>query len=425
MIKTVKRTAQIAVGSLFALTLTSGAAVAEMSEKEMLLELKKIIQQQQEQLSKQAAQIEAMQQKLGGVVASVEQKADKKEVEELAGGSSVITSKFENVDVSLYGQINRGVLFADNGDSSKTYFVDNANSSTRMGFNVAVGVNEDFSVGGKLEYEFRSNMSSAVNSENTDTDHDVNLRHADLFFKSETFGKLSLGQGSMAADGSSHKDLSGTGVITYAAIGDMAGGQLWYDDDTNTLSTRTIGNVFSSLDGGREDRLRYDTPSFHGLVLSTSVAADDKYDIVASYSRKYDSVTVASAVAFQTNDDVDGIYNGSVSLLLNNGFNVTLAAGAEDEDNSTDAEGSFWYAKLGYRASIFEAGKTSFSIDYGEYDDFAADDGEASVYSFGVVQDMSDWGTEFYLGVRLHEYEEGSTDYDDIFAVMSGARVKF
>ncbi len=423
--KTVKRTAHIAVGSLFALTLTSGAAVAEMSEKEMLLELKQIIQQQQEQLKTQAAQIEAMQQKIGGVVATVEQKADKKEVEELAGGSSVITSKFENVNVSLYGQINRGVLFADNGDSSKTYFVDNANSSTRMGFDVAVGVNEDFTVGGKIEYEFRSNMSSAVNSENTDTDHDVNLRHADMFFKSATFGKLSLGQGSMAADGSSQKDLSGTNVVTYVAIGDMAGGQLWYDDDTDTLSAKRIGNVFNDLDGAREDRLRYDTPSFHGLVLSTSVAGDDKFDLVASYSRKYDSITVASAVAWQTNDDLDGIYNGSVSLLFNNGFNVTLAAGAEDEDNSGDAEGSFWYTKLGYQASIFEAGKTAFSIDYGEYDDMDVDSGEATVYSFAVVQDMTDWGTEFYLGVRLHEYDADDSDYDDIFAVMSGARIKF
>ena len=39
----------------------------------------------------------------------------------------------EKVSLKLYGQVNRAYLFADDGDSSDSYFVDNDASSSRMG----------------------------------------------------------------------------------------------------------------------------------------------------------------------------------------------------------------------------------------------------------------------------------------------------
>ena len=427
MKKTLRRTGLFAAGSVLALSLGTVATAAEMSDKDMFLELKAIIEQQQEQLSKQAAQIESLQQKVGGVAVAVEQKADKEELAalEVKDRGAFLNSGVDNVDVTLYGQINKAYLFSDNGDSSKSYFVDNANSSSRLGLNLKVGVSEDFTVGGKLEYEFLSSASNVVNQLNTSNDADFKLRHADIFFNSDAYGKISLGLGSMAADGSSQTDLSGTSVVTYVSIGDMAGGQLWDDGTVVSGAGSDIGDVYKDLDGGRKDRFRYDTPSYHGLMLSAAAAADSQYDLALRYNRKYDSVTVASAIAWQNpNDgDVDSIYNGSVSLLFNNGINATLAAGTEDSD--TAEEGSFWYTKLGYQIELFEMGTTAFSIDYGQYDDFAEEGGEATVYSVAAVQKVDDWGTEFYLGVRQHEYDENSTDYDDIFAVMSGARLKF
>jgi hypothetical protein len=63
-------------------------------------------------------------------------------------------------------------------------------------------------------------------------DLDFQKRHVDLWVDTPAFGKFSLGYGSTASDGTSEMDLSGTGVIGYSSIADMAGGQLFYDKRT-------------------------------------------------------------------------------------------------------------------------------------------------------------------------------------------------
>jgi len=45
---------------------------------------------------------------------------------------------------------------------------------------------------------------------------------------------------------------------------------------------------------------------------------------------------------------------------------------------------------------------------------------------FGVVQHLSDAGTELYLGVQMMEFEDsGATNYEDATAVFAGTRIKF
>ena len=41
------------------------------------------------------------------------------------------------------------------------------------------------------------------------------------------------------------------------------------------------------------------------------------------------------------------------------------------------------------------------------------------------VQNFDKIGTEFYLGARNHELDRAGSNFDDIFAVLGGARVKF
>ena len=79
-------------------------------------------------------------------------------------------------------------------------------------------------------------------------------RWIDAQFTSKRFGKLYLGKGSTASDGTSEMDLSGTSVVGYASVEDMAGGILFYNDDTDALSTATVGSVFNDFDGSRAAR---------------------------------------------------------------------------------------------------------------------------------------------------------------------------
>ena len=66
-------------------------------------------------------------------------------------------------------------------------------------------------------------------------------------------------------------------------------------------------------------------------------------------------------------------------------------------------------------------------MDYARNEDVAQDDDDATSVGVAIVQDLSQFGMEYYLGYRWHELDrgEGSTDFDDINSVMSGVRVKF
>ena len=70
----------------------------------------------------------------------------------------------DKVSVNLYGQVNRAMLWAGDGDSNNLFHVDNDNSSTRFGLNgKAANMLGDVSLGTKMEFEFQHNPSNAVN----------------------------------------------------------------------------------------------------------------------------------------------------------------------------------------------------------------------------------------------------------------------
>ncbi len=434
MKKTYTKWLVLAAGTSFALGGQMTALAGSMSGGSMQ-DLETLVKNQQSQLDTQASEIAALKEKLNALLGQTEQnkealadKVDKKEIESLQTDKMVV-SKTSDVDVTLYGQINRAGLWADNGDASKFYFVDNQSSNTRMGIDATAKINDDFSIGGKIEYQIVSNASNKVNQFDEDTSADFSVRHTDVWFDSTTYGKLYIGRGDTASNGTSEVDLSGTTVVTYSSIGDMAGGQLWYDNNTNEVTELNIGSVFSNMDGlNRRDRFRYDTPSWAGLTFSAGAVETGAYDFAARYSRKYDSIKVAAAFGYATPGDLadfDNQYNGSFSILFDNGFNLTVAGGNQDlkEDNRNDP--TFWYAKLGYKAALISPGTTALSIDYAMNYDLLMDNDEAQTMSLAFVQSVKDWGTDFYIAYRLHSLDRDNTDFDNINTVMGGARVKF
>lgn len=427
-----RKIAAAASGTALACSLVGSVQAVEVDES-MLLELKKLIEQQQKQLDNQAAQIADLKNQLGGgMTAAAPAASPTKEEAAPSPVEKMVSSRLEQVDVNLYGHINRGVLWADNGDASKTYFVDNSNSQSRLGVNASVAPSDDFKVGGKIEYGIKSNASADVSQLDTNgaTSDNWNLRHADIFFASKTYGKVSLGHGSAASDGTAEVDLSGTSVVAYSSVGDFSGGQYFYNSGLDTLSEFRVKNVYSNMDGlGRDDRLRYDSPSFAGLTLSGSAVSGDAYDTALKYSRSYGDTKVAAAIAWatpaDTNPAVDNQYSGSMSILLPGGFNATIAAGLREMGEEGRDDASTWYGKLGYRMNICSLGTTSVAVDYGENEDIRSNGETGSTWAISAVQDIPSWGTEFFLAFRNYSLDSDTESFDDVNAVMGGARVKF
>lgn len=358
----------------------------------------------------------------------------------IALSSSVIAASKYGVELS--GQVNRAVMYADDGVESDTFFVDNDNSSTRFRILSKAKMSDDVTVGANMEVEHESNSSSKVTIGQTGDARSANAfteRKLELYFDSKTLGRLWLGQGDTASNGTSEKDLSGTSLIGYSSITDV-GGSLSFRNSLDQSVIGALGDYYTNMDGlSRDDRIRYDTPKLGGFMLSVSASTGEKYDIGLNFDRKFGDVAISAGLGYADGGDVkswDNQVNGSVSVLFK-GFSVTLAGGSQgdlklsdiedavrDEDEDED-EPVFYYAKLGYQFKASALGKTAFSIDYGRTEDLV-DNTELSSYGLQFVQKIDKVATELYIGIRNNQLDiTGNDDIEDIMTVMGGARVKF
>lgn len=346
--------------------------------------------------------------------------------------AAMVVTKTDKVKVEVYGQINRAVLYANDGDEDDFYHVDNDNSSTRIGVKATAKPNNAFTVGAHLEYEYESNASNKVWQELSDTeDDDFADRIIEVFIQCR-FGKLTLGQGKTASDGTTEVDLSGTKVVGSSKTHSMAGGIRFFDDASNSLSGTKVGDGFNNLDGfGRTDRIRYDSPSCKGFSLAVSSSSDggtDGDDIALRYKGKIAGIKTAGAVSivnYSGSTSKDNQVSGSVSFLADNGLNLTMASGMQKDESSAREDAIYYYGKIGYIAQLFDLGSTAFALDYGRFEDMKVNDDEGDTIGVLTVQKLQNWNTEVYFGYRHYELDRAGTDFDDIDALMSGIRIKF
>jgi len=407
------------------LPLVSSPVLADDTSKRMA-ELEQLIKAQQAQIQAQSKALAKLQNDLGALAKGADGKT--------FTTTGLARSGTDKTGLKIYGQVNRGLLYADDGNNADVYHVDNDSSSTRIGLTGSVQATNDLQIGTKIEVQFESNSTGDVNqSQNTATisSNSFTERHLDLWFAHKTLGKLSLGQGSTASDGTSQSDLSGTSLIGYSSVSDIAGGITFATSSTGSLTGNpTIANVYSDMDGlSRDDRLRYDAPSMGGVALSTSVVDGGEWDAALRYNREFENLKLASSFGFAnpsgTSTTISSQLSGSVSVLLKSGFNATLAAGKRDMKAAGRNDPDFQYLKLGYVAQLTKLGSTSFAVDIGQYDEVAQNNDSADTYAVMFVQNFTDWGTDVYGGYRNYDLSRTGASLDEVDAVLMGARVKF
>jgi uncharacterized coiled-coil protein SlyX len=416
----------VAAGSLVGALVLAAPAAAQDAE-----ELRQLIELQRQQLEQQARQLEAMEQRLQ----ELEQDAFRDQFMQgiqpptppvIAEGARV-TSGETGLDLAISGQINRMVTLADDGDSTKLYNVDNANSSSRIRFVGRARTDAGYTVGTLLEAQLTPNASTQVSQRNQDTGNvSFEDRHVDLFFEHDDYGRVSLGKGDTAANSTAEVDLSGTTVIGYSSIADTAGGLRFYDSDSDQLTGTSIGDVFSNFDGlSRRNRLRYDTPRMAGFTLAADVISSARYSAALRWSGELPNWRMAAAAGYSyPGGDSDYIVDGSASILHQpTGLNLTLSSGLQEFDGRDDA--SNVYLKFGWRHDFFSFGQTAMSLDLGRTSDRAQDGDDADTVGLFAVQNIADFGIEFYGGYRFHSLDRNDADFDDIHVFAIGSRVRF
>ena len=420
-----------------ALAMVGSLLVVPPAMAQSAAELRELIELQRQQIEQQARQLELLEERLeeietmgeAAMEAAEEARRQATALEEVP----MMRSGGTGVQLTLSGQINRAIMTANDGDRTKVYNVDNNLSSSRLRVVGSARPTEAVRVGTNFEFEMRSNSSVEVSQLREDTGT-VNFRDRviELFAEHEDFGRLALGQGSTAYDNVAEQDLSGTTVIGTSSLSDFAGGLSFFDADLDDYPvnaqgnpTVTIGNVFNNFDGGRLDRVRYDTPRVAGFALSGDYAADQRWSTALRWAGKGSGFNAAAAIGYaDPGGDRDWVAAGSASLLHEaTGLSLTLAAGGRDNDGRDDAVN--YFAKIGYQADFFTFGRTFTSVDFTRNDDVSAEDDEATSVGLLAVQAIKDYGIEVFAAYRWHELDRDGTDFDDIHVLSLGSRVRF
>ncbi|MCP4922472.1 MAG: porin [bacterium] len=244
--------------------------------------------------------------------------------------NSTVASRDSKFKVSFGGHVNRAALFLDNGRNSKVLHVDNDGSSTRLWASGKAKINEDVALGAKVEFQLESNSTASVDVDTPNSSSSISDRKMEFYVKSSDYGTLWVGKGNMASDGSSERDLSGTGLAGYSGISDTAGGAKFVTPAG--VKGPTLGSVYSNMDGlGRKNRVRYDTPIWNGLGLRVGHASGDQGDVALTFDGQIEGTKIGAAFAAAKNHSSRlRQYNGSASVLFPCGLSVTGALGTRN-----------------------------------------------------------------------------------------------
>ena len=328
--------------------------------------------------------------------------------------------------VALSGQVSRLVNLADDGKDTKAYFVDNNISVSRLRVVATGQVSDDFSIGTNMELAISPNNSAEVSQTNEDGSQKDEFRKVEAVFKSKRFGEVDFGKGDPATKDIARLDLSGTDMLAYANTGDPAGGLLFRAKDDDDLTTINVNSVFTDFDSGRTNRIRYDTPKFHGGFASASYGADQKWGVAARWAGASYGLraTAGAGVQDPSKSEVDVVYAGSASVLHEDtGLNFTYATAFQDQDEGT---GQLQYVKLGWQHDFFTIGSTAFSIDFGYDKDAPGDGDEGKTIGLVALQNLTDYGTELFGGFRGYDFDDGNgPNTSTIYVATAGTRVKF
>lgn len=399
----------------------------------------------------------------------------------VASGGNLVT-------LTLSGQIDRALLWGDDGLDSKLHQVDNNNSSTRFRIVGEARPIAGTVAGINLETEIKPNSSGTTtltqNLPQPASASTFTIRQAEIYGGNPRWGEVRLGFGSTASYLTAETDLSGTAVVTYESVADFDGGFAFRQKGAALVPSGggfmpsptdaygpAVGSVYNFFDGlGRDDRIRYDTPVWNGMQLAGSLLDGGAFDFAGRFAREYPELKVAGALglAFATSRDHSqpGAYgyagvplgaggisldlrntapgaptiadvsangsnqlDGSVSVLFRSGLNLTVAGGIRDPEyrdpTGRSLSPSLVYVKLGYKHRFLPIGVTAFSVDFAENDDLIFAGDHARAYGIAAVQNIDRFGMEVYLGGRYETLDRSFADYRPIIAIMSGARVRF
>jgi hypothetical protein len=326
--------------------------------------------------------------------------------------------------LTMYGQIDRALLFWNDGFDKGTHGVDNQTSSSRFGFAGQATIKPGWTAGYRLELDIGTPSSSdTFNGSGGElglaTTPFIRQSYWDLV--SKDVGRVAVGFQSPATDDITIINLGSQ--INDAAVHFNNAFKVRLDLLSPPIVTDlTWGKIAHNVDALRGNFIRYDTPILYGFMLSTA-RNDNVWDVALRYQAGSDGFRFAGGFGYMKDEalrfqDV----KGSASLIhIPTGLYLSVAGGWRDATHTVPVDGGdayFYYAQVGIARQWLGAGKTTLYVDRGLYKNFNI--GEILSVVGGTV---TPWGT--LVDTEVHRWGFGAEQAIDAGNILIYAQAHF
>jgi len=232
----------------------------------------------------------------------------------------------KKVSVTLYGKMNRAMLFWDDGAEQNAYSVDNSYESSRFGLKGSAKITGDWSAGYQIEAETRAASSEAVNQ--IDDDNGTRsggvagnearlllLRQSFMYLDNKKFGNLRWGLTKAPKDDIT-KDTDVTDLEdTMTSDNHMNRGFFLRPKGFNTevggagqLKWQAISQCYSTSSAfdcsTRRNGVAYTTPNWEGFSLQAGWSEDDIWGGSIRYKKEWgENWEVGGGIAYEKSRD--------------------------------------------------------------------------------------------------------------------------
>ncbi|MDH3762108.1 MAG: porin [Gammaproteobacteria bacterium] len=326
----------------------------------------------------------------------------------------IVPGAAQAFEAKLSGQVSRMVVLPDDAVGDEIQHQDIGWSGSRFRFTGSEEADNGLTWGFRFEIQARNNNAGTDGGQLSNNGDNQDNRYQDLYLSGD-FGKISFGKGDGASNGSTEVDLSGTALASAAPLQDNWGGYAILPDGTKW------NTVFTMFDGlSRQNRVRYDTPSFNGFSVAGSINQGNATELALRYNGDLGGHKFGAAVfvdqAPDVSSSVDGadVTGGSASLLLNSGLNFTVAFSESDPDSGDASDSTFF--KVGYKT-----GMHAFSVDLANGENGAGDEGDSTGFTYAFFPHK---GVEIFAMIRELD-SSGVAGAESIDLTAIGSRIKF
>jgi len=327
-------------------------------------------------------------------------------------------------------------VYSRSSGLSGHFLADNARAPTGAALRVERDAQFGVTMGAVAEGFLSLNGSERLRYDGDHRVVDAALRRLEVTADHDRIGRLAVGYGPMATDGTLEADLSGTAIVTGADLGRI-GGAFEYDESGVGRRIR-YRDAALDVDGlGRDIRAAWTSPNWDGVTLSAAADWSADLDVALRYAgavgddwRLAAAFGYAKGVESPRNGD-GGLWSTSASIRAPWGSSLTIAGAAPDPMRplfrDKDKAEFFYYAKIGQSFDLFDFGTTALSFDYG-FTQWRRQVGE-DVEKYGVAATQALWDDRLSLYAALHtsdldEARLGSV-VDEIQTFVAGISVRY